>query len=128
MSSLTVDLGAAAPIVRVSSLASLTEAPLTAVMTSPDSRPALAAGPPRRDDACAHSSSEANRIADRDNPISDAGCLVGEFDEREVVLAVHLYQGEVRLLVGADHLSRIEGTVIGGDLHGLRVINHMVVG
>ena len=44
MSSLMVDLGAEAPILRVSSRASLTEVPFAAVMTSPDSRPALAAG------------------------------------------------------------------------------------
>src|SRR5207248_672361 len=57
----------------------------------------------RRDDPGGDGAAEPERIADRDHPVADLSLLaVAPSDERQLVLAVDLDQGEVGLIVAAD--------------------------
>src|SRR5262249_53100510 len=82
-----------------------------------------------RDDAGSHGAAEAERIADRDNPVTDANLgVVGEVDVGELVGAVDLEHGEVGLGVGADQLGIELPAVIGHDREGLAAVDDVVVG
>ena len=82
----------------------------------------------RGNDARGHRAAETERIADRDHPVTDARRRVRELHVGKILLALDLDQREVGLLVGADHLGGIDGAVVGGDLDGLGVVDHVVVG
>ena len=56
------------------------------------------------------------------------GVLVGELHEREVAAAVDLDQREVGARIGADHLGGVGLAVVGRDLDGLGLVDHVVVG
>src|SRR3546814_10911832 len=61
----------------------------------------------RRDDPRGHGRAEAERVADRDDPVADARrAAVGEFDEGQAG-RVDLEQREVRGGIAADDLRRI---------------------
>src|SRR5439155_433075 len=109
-------------MVRASSLASLTGSPFTAVITSPDSMPALAAGP------LACGSAEAERIADREHPIADPELALRKLGERTVRTALDLDQRDVGARVGADHLRGKGLAVVGRDFDLVGAIRHVVVG
>src|ERR1700733_922668 len=80
-------------------------------------RPGADVASTRGNDSGRHGATETEGIADSDHPIADARRLVGEFHVREVLLAVNLDQRQIGLLVGADHLGRVDRAVIGRDLH-----------
>ncbi len=82
----------------------------------------------RRDDAGGDGFAEAERIADRDDPIADARLMLGEFHVREGLVGVDLDEGNVGLRVGADDLGLVFGAIVGGDLHGLGVFDDVVIG
>ena len=82
----------------------------------------------RRNDSGRHGAAETERIADGNHPIADARRLIGELHVGEVLLAVDLDQREVGLLVGADHLGRIDRAVIGRDLDRFGMVDHVIVG
>ena len=81
-----------------------------------------------RDDACRHRSAEAERIADREHPVTDAGILAGKLHVRKLLRSLDLEQSDVGPGVGADQRSRI--FVAALERHGdvLGVLDHMVVG
>ena len=81
-----------------------------------------------RDDAGRDGAAEAERIADREHPVADARLLLGERHKREVGAALDLDQRDVGLRIGADHLRRIGLAVVGGDLDGLGLVDHVIVG
>ena len=61
-----------------------------------------------RDDARRHGAAEAEGIADRNHPVANPRPLLGEFDERKVLLAVDLDQREIGLRIGADDLCGVD--------------------
>src|SRR5262249_39005414 len=81
-----------------------------------------------RDDTSGHRAAEAERIADREHPVADARGLVREVDVGEVAAAIDLDQGDVGTRVGADHLGGVGLAVIGRNLDGVGLIDHVVIG
>ena len=81
-----------------------------------------------RDDACGHRSAEAERIADREHPVTDARILFGKLHVRELLRGLDLEQSDVGPRVGADQRGRIFVAVL--ERHGdvLGILDHMVVG
>ena len=84
--------------------------------------------PARRDDAGGDRAAQAERIADRDHPIADARLVLGELHVGEGLVGVDLDEGEIGLRVGADHLGLVGRAVVGLDLHGLGMIDDVVIG
>ena len=56
------------------------------------------------------------------------GALIGEIHMGEVGAALDLDQGDVGTRIGADHLRAIGLAVIGSDLDGFGLVDHVVVG
>ena len=81
----------------------------------------------RRHDAGSHGAPEAEGIAYRNHPVTDARRMVGKLHVREVV-AVDLDQSEVGALIGADDLGRIGLAVVSRDLNVLGVLHDVIVG
>jgi hypothetical protein len=63
------------------------------------------------DDAGRHGLAQAERIADRNHPVADSRRLIGELHIGKIAPALDLDQGEVGLLVGADHLGWLVSAV-----------------
>src|SRR5690606_21319708 len=85
----------------------------------------------RRDDAGRDRAAEAERIADRHDPVADADLvIVGKADigELALVLLVDLEDGEVRAAVLADERGAQLRTVVHDDGEGRAVVDDMVVG
>ena len=82
----------------------------------------------RRDDAGGDGAAQAERIADRDHPVADARLVLGELHIGEGLVGVDLDEGKIGLRIGADHLGLVGRAVVGLDLHGLGVIDDVVIG
>ena len=82
----------------------------------------------RRDDAGRDRAAETEGIADRDHPITDAGCLGRPLHGGIGAGLGDLEKGQIGLLVGADHLRRQRRAIVGDerDLRGM--LDDMVVG
>ena len=81
----------------------------------------------RRHDAGSHGAAEAEGIAYRKHPVTDARRMVGKLHVAEVV-AVDLDQREVGARIGADDLGRIGLAVVSRDLNVLGVLHDVIVG
>ena len=81
-----------------------------------------------RDDAIGDGAAKPERIADSKDQVANARGFVCEFDEREIAAPVDFDQRNIRALVGANDFGGICFSVIGCDLDGLRLVDHMVVG
>ena len=82
-----------------------------------------------RDDAGCHRAAEAERIADGEHPVTDAGVLVGEVDERKLLaVRLDLDQGHVRTGIGADQRGRELVAVLHRHRDVLGVLDHVIVG
>ena len=85
--------------------------------------------PARRYDAGGHRAAQAKRIADRQDPVADAGLTrVTEIDRRQRLVGFHLKQRDIAAFVTADNLGLQHGVVLqrDGDLVG--AFDHVVVG
>ena len=82
----------------------------------------------RRDDAGGDGATETKRIADRDDPIADAWVILGELHIWKAFVGIDLDQGKVGLRIGADDLGLVDCTIISSDLHGLGMVDHVIVG
>jgi hypothetical protein len=54
--------------------------------------------------------------------------MLCEFDEWKILVAIDLDQGEIGLGISADHFCGVDCAVVGRDLDGCSVIDHVVVG
>ena len=81
-----------------------------------------------RDDAGGHRSAEAEWIADREHPVTDAGILVGELHIRELLRSLDLEQSHVGTRIGADQRCGKFVAVLERHRDVFGVLNHMVVG
>ena len=82
-----------------------------------------------RNDAGRHRAAEAERIADGEHPIADAGILGRELDERKrFALGIDLDQRHIGARVGADELGRIFVAAFERHRDVLGVLDHVVVG
>ncbi len=83
----------------------------------------------RRDDAGGGGAAEAEGIADRDDPVADAGAVgVAERDRRQRLLRLDLEQGEVGLGVATGELGLEAGAVMERDHDLVGLVDHVVVG
>ena len=83
--------------------------------------------PVRGDDPGRHRPAEAERIADRHDPVADARPVGREADMREVG-PFGLQKGDVGLGIGADDLGVERAAVIHDDLDAAGIVDHVVVG
>ena len=81
-----------------------------------------------RNNACGHGAAEAERIADREDPVTDARLTVGKLGERHVADTIDLDQCEVGARIGADHLGGVDLAVICSHFNLVGAIDHVIVG
>ena len=84
--------------------------------------------PACRDDACGDGAAETEWIADRNDPIADAGVMIGELHIREGFVGIDLDQGKIGLRIGTNDLGLVDGAVVGGNLHSLGMIDDVIIG
>ncbi len=80
-------------------------------------------------DAGGDGAAEAERIADREHPVTDARYGGGELHPREIATAaLDLEERHVGARIAADHLGGVGPAVVGGDVDLGRALDHVVVG
>jgi len=82
----------------------------------------------RRDDPCGHRPAEAERIADGNHPVADPRIAVSEGHEWKTAGAIDLDQGNIGVLIRADHLCGKNTAVIGRNLDLVGRFDDMEVG
>ena len=81
----------------------------------------------RRHDAGGHGATETERIADRQNPLADAGRLIRELDDGERLLRLDLQKRDVGALIRARDGGVDLFLIVEADLHLRRAVDHVTV-